>query len=130
MSEKSLRWLEYAKFAPASYGSAPRATDEVLQQLMLAVLSDAINCYQEHLKARDRRGQRLFDEASQWLMSDEREYVFSFETICEALGFDPGYLRSGLASWTNRERNSASSVPRRRRRTRPAERRRRIVATA
>src|SRR5512144_1465979 len=85
MNEKSLRWPEAFKLAPAETFVPRRGTDEVLQHLMLAVLSDAINCYQEHAASRDHRGRRLYEEAAGWLGASDREYVFSFESICDAL---------------------------------------------
>ena len=67
--------------------------------LMLAVLQDAIFCFQEHLTATCRRKRSLYQEAEEWLFNGDRFYVFSFENICEALGFEPAYLRQGLMRW-------------------------------
>jgi len=130
MNDRDARWIEQAKLPPAASTPATRGMDEMLQHLMLAVLADAVHCYQEHFRARDRRGQRLFDEAAGWLMATDREYVFSFEGICDALGFDADYLRAGLRTWRIRELSAPRGGVRvRRRRTRTAERRRRIVAS-
>jgi hypothetical protein len=130
MNDRDPRWGEHAKSPPVQFAPPPRAMDEMLQHLMLAVLADAVHCYQEHFRARDRRGQRLFDEAAGWLMAKDREYVFSFEGICDALGFDADYLRAGLRTWRSHELSAPRRVGRmRRRRTRTAERRRRIVAS-
>jgi hypothetical protein len=41
----------------------------------------------------------LYTDAEQWLLDDDRSYLFSFANICEALGFEPDYLRQGLMRW-------------------------------
>jgi hypothetical protein len=67
--------------------------------LMLAVLQDAVMCFQEHVLARCKRKQSLHREAEEWISNTDRSYLFSFENVCEALGFDCNYMRQGLARW-------------------------------
>ena len=67
--------------------------------LMLAVLQDAVGCFQEHVEAKCRRKRDMHSDAEDWIASRDRSYLFSFENICEALGFDPAYMREGLARW-------------------------------
>ena len=69
------------------------------KRLMLAILEDAIHCFQDNLFARNVRGRRLFEEAEEWIVEVDGDWVFSFENICEALGFNPAYLRHGLLRW-------------------------------
>ncbi len=69
------------------------------QVLMLAVLEDAIICFQDHVAATCKRKRLLHLEAEQWFLDDDRSYLFSFENICDSLGFEPTYLRQGLARW-------------------------------
>jgi hypothetical protein len=69
--------------------------------LMLAVLQDAIVCFQEHLGTTCKRKMSLYRDAEGWLFDHDRSYLFSFENICEALGFEPDYLRQGLVRWKN-----------------------------
>ncbi|MBP1684564.1 MAG: hypothetical protein H6Q33_707 [Deltaproteobacteria bacterium] len=84
---------------------APRKKGEWL--LIIAVLEDAIACFQKYLFARDPHGQRLFREAWDWIMlppprptpRDEDAPGFSFEYICDVLGLEPDYLRRGLRNW-------------------------------
>ena len=40
--------------------------------LMLAVLEDAVDCYQKYCHARDPRGRQMFDEAREWVTSGDR----------------------------------------------------------
>lgn len=69
------------------------------KKLMLAILEDAIACYQKYLFARDSKGKLLFEEAEQWVQDREGGSVFAFDSVCESLGLNPEYLRRGLAAW-------------------------------
>ncbi len=66
---------------------------------MLAVLEDAIDCFQKYAHSDDLRGQQLFDDSHEWIMSTERKWLFSFENICEIVDMNPGYIRDGLHRW-------------------------------
>jgi hypothetical protein len=68
-------------------------------RLIVAVLQDAIECFQKHLFARDQKARHLFEDAAEWLASDDREWPYSFISICEVLDLNPAYLRSGLQTW-------------------------------
>ena len=74
--------------------------------LMLALLQDAVVCFQEHALAKCKRKQTLHREAEEWITTDDRSYLFSFENVCETLGFDPNYMREGLLRWKHSIRQS------------------------
>ena len=86
-----------------------RGTLDRERLLMLAVLEDAIACYQRYLGARDARGRELFEETSAWVRCTDRSALFAFESICDVLDIDPDYLRRGLREW--RERRWAGRRP-------------------
>jgi hypothetical protein len=69
------------------------------KKLMLAILEDAIACYQKYLFARDIKGKALFSEAEEWIEETSAGSIFSFAAVCEALGLNPDYLRRGMADW-------------------------------
>jgi len=69
------------------------------KRLMLAVLEDAIACFQKYLFSRDGRGRALFREAEEWIVEEGSDWLFSFENICEVLALDPQYVRQGLLRW-------------------------------
>ncbi len=70
------------------------------QELVLAVLEDAVSCFQKYFAARDKIGRRLFREAEEWILLQEKsDWLFSFDNICETLGLNPGYIREGLLRW-------------------------------
>jgi hypothetical protein len=67
---------------------------------MFAVLSDAIECFQRYIDAKNRRCRKIFEEAEAWILCLENRELFSFEHICEALHLSPSYLRAGLLRWS------------------------------
>ncbi len=70
------------------------------KKLMLAILEDAIACYQKYIFARDSKGQALFHEAKEWVAEEGGGSVFAFDSVCESLGLNPEYVRRGMADWT------------------------------
>jgi hypothetical protein len=82
-----------------------------VKRLMMAVLEDALRCFQNNATAKNGSRQRLFEEAHEWLCSDNCDGPFSFETVCETLGIVPQYLRNGLLQWRQEQ---LSGVNRRR----------------
>ena len=76
-------------------------------RLMLAILQDAVECYQRHALARNPRHREEFEEAKAWITSSDTDWVFSFENICNVLGIDPDYVRSGLESHVPQRRYRA-----------------------
>jgi len=69
------------------------------KKLMLAVLEDAIACFQKYIFARDGKSKMLFQEAEEWVQERGGDWLFSFANVCETLGFDPEYLRQGIMQW-------------------------------
>jgi hypothetical protein len=92
-------------FAQEAFGqTCPRRISlEPEMALMLAVLEEAINCFQRYVLAQGGKGKRLFREAEQWIMEKDNEWLFSFENVCEALGLSPGFVRSGLLRWKEQQ---------------------------
>jgi hypothetical protein len=77
--------------------------------LLFAVLADAVDCYQKY--ALDPRGHATFAETEAWLNSDDRSSLFAFETLCDALGIEPDYLRRGLREWRARRIDTLAERP-------------------
>jgi hypothetical protein len=80
---------------------AGRAIMSGEHQLMLAVLTDAVECCQRFALAKSHAAQRQYEEAREWIASTDLEWPFSFENICNELGFDPGALRDALLADSN-----------------------------
>lgn len=87
---------------PEQYYDGIRADDassRPIKRLMLAVLEDAMRCYQTYASSRNPVQRRLFVDAERWLMDRTAGGVFAFETVCENLGIEPSCLRAGLRRW-------------------------------
>ena len=78
---------------------------------MFAVLADAIGCFLKYRFSTSNRSRRCFREAEAWLMFEPKEGPFSFESICETLGLDPGYLRRGLRLWHEHQLKPTTTEP-------------------
>lgn len=84
------------------------------KRLMLAVLLDAIECFQKYALLPGPHAKRLFENAQDWIFQNNRDWPFSFINVCEAMEIDPGYLRKGLSEWkrrTIRQPAAANSRP-------------------
>jgi hypothetical protein len=79
------------------------------ERLMLAVLQDAVACFQEYVLAQDLWEKRLFEEAEDWILETNTDWPFSFESICETLQLNPRYIRGGLLVWKEARRNTHSA---------------------
>ena len=75
--------------------------------LLLAILEDGVRCYQENLFVTGGKRRALFDEAKEWLFSDDAGWFCSFVSICTMLNLDPNYIRRGLRQWEARVRKTA-----------------------
>ena len=69
------------------------------EKLMLAALERAIEYFQKYMLAKHENEKKLFHEAEDWILDKNRDWVYSFENICEVLGLHPDYMRQGLMGW-------------------------------
>ena len=81
------------------------------RRLMLAVLEDAIDCFQKYAHTSDLRGRQLFLESHEWIMSPDKRWLFSFENICQIVDMNPDYIRQGLSRWRTQNAKSAMALP-------------------
>jgi hypothetical protein len=91
----------------SQYGRDMRGPE---QQLMFAVLSDAIDCFQNYCNCVDGTRQRLFFDAREWIFESNNTWPFSFQNICEALDLEPDYLRAGLLAKQEKSVGQANYV--------------------
>jgi hypothetical protein len=77
---------EPASILPSQFfdGQKKKEAVEPLKRLMLAVLADAVRCYQTGFDRRATSRRRVFLEAQQWLFRPGADGAFSFETVCYA----------------------------------------------
>jgi len=77
--------------------------------LIMAVLEDAINCFQDNVLAESGKAKKRFDEAEEWVLDEGGDWIFSFRNVCEHLGFSPDYVRRGLLRWKEKKLASQPS---------------------
>lgn len=97
MKEPALRLFEPESILPDQIA---RRGDSVLQRpearLMLAVMEDAIATCRRHWGKQANRQPKEFRDALVWLESTDRNWLYSFENVCETLSLPPGKTRAGL----------------------------------
>ena len=64
--------------------------------LALAVMWEAVLDLDRYRFAQRRRQQRLYWEAYEWVISDRRDWPFSFVNLCDAIGLAAGPVRKRL----------------------------------
>ena len=67
--------------------------------LALAVLEDAVRTLQRYAVADNRAGRMLVAEVDAWFACNDTDHPFAFVCICDVLGLDVAYVRSGLRDW-------------------------------
>jgi hypothetical protein len=72
---------------------------QAIKQLMVAVLADAVRCFQTYANAQSRAGRRMFGDAEWWILDRNSDGPFTFQAICETLGIEPDRFRDGLYQW-------------------------------
>jgi hypothetical protein len=58
--------------------------------LLCAVLENAFVCFHNRFDTSESRA------AENWFLSDDARAIFSFVSVCEALGLEPGFIRKRL----------------------------------
>ena len=114
MADRFVNLFEPDTLLPAQYFAAFAREGGLVRErrLMLAVLQDAVECYQKYALARDPRGRVLFEDAHEWIESGEREWPFAYVNICEVLSLNPEYIRRGLSKWRQQRGPVRRSVAR------------------
>ena len=78
------------------------------KSLMVAILEDAVRSYQDNLLSQDKRAKKLFADAAEWIAETGSAWIFSFESVCDALDLNPAYVRRGLLQWKEKNRSKQS----------------------
>ena len=95
------RFVGLNQILPSQYydvSGGHRLTGE--QRLMLALLADAVNVFQQGAVSRATRKRLLYIDAERWIMAAKAgPHAFAFDTVCDALGINPAVLRRRLIAW-------------------------------
>jgi hypothetical protein len=76
------------------------------KRLLLAVLEEAVGTYHRYVVATDPRDRSIFVAVEEWFACEDATWLYSFVSICDALGLEATYVRSGLRPWVERQRRS------------------------
>ncbi len=105
------RFIGLNQILPSQYydvSGGHRLTGE--QRLMLALLADAINVYQQGVLSRNTRKRMLFIDAERWIMAAAiSRHAFSFDTVCEALGINSLVLRRRMLTWKHQTQRNVEA---------------------
>lgn len=98
------RILEPDIFLPSQfYGSGGLSRQlEGKKRLMIAILKDAVECLEKYRDARNGSARINYQNAIEWVEDTSTDSLYSFNNICDLLGFDPAYLRETLLRRENR----------------------------
>ncbi len=91
-------------FLPVQFFADPKKASEPVQRLMLAVLLDAMRCYQSNFGSASVRGRIEFHEARQWLFDRCSEAPFSLNSVCSVLGIEPCTVQRTVSDWARVKR--------------------------
>ena len=94
--------LEPDIILPSQYLFRTIVTPE--KRLLLAVLEEAVATFQRYVIATDRQSRSIFTDVEAWFASEETAWLCSFNGICDALGIEATYVRSGLGRWLGTHR--------------------------
>ncbi len=90
--------------------SQPKSESIPEERLLLALLMDALYCFQKHCFASDKNGNAHFRVAEAWIMDEDLSSPFSFRGACEYLEVEADYLRRRLFQWRDKQLVSRSAV--------------------
>ena len=90
----------------------PELTASPRNRLMLAVLEEALVTFQRGLNSPKAEQRRQFHEVDRWVASDDTDWPFSFENICQIVDMNPDYIRQGLHRWRDQGPVGSASVGR------------------
>ena len=56
---------------------------------------------------RRSKGQKLFRDAEEWINLHDKQWIFSFDNVCDMLDINPDYMRRGLQNWKRKKLTEA-----------------------
>jgi hypothetical protein len=74
-------------------------TDSEVSELMLAVLEDAMRTYKDGVDSPIPAKRVEAFKVEAWVMSDDTDWPFAFVNVCNAVGLNPGYVRTAMRKW-------------------------------
>ena len=94
---------ERAVFSLEKFSARRLKVGEPIEGLMLAILDDAIRCYQTNVGVQRPQARRALAETEEWLFGLPGHVPFSIERVCEVLQIDAPRLQRELRQWRDRK---------------------------
>ena len=96
--------METDLILPVQFLQRTIATPE--KRLLLAVLEEAVGTFQRYASALrlNSRDRTVLADVEAWFASEDSHGLYSFLAICDALGLEATYVRSGLGLWADSHR--------------------------
>ena len=66
------------------------------RKLLLAMIAQAAGDLRLFRGDRRAKARRMYNDAHDWITSNDRSHMFSFVSICDVLGFTPNAIREAL----------------------------------
>lgn len=97
---------------PSQYFDRIQPKSDMIREkrLLLALLMDALYCFQKYCFSSGKRSKALFREAEAWIMDGDLSSPFSFIGACEYLEVEADYLRSKIYQWRDKQLVSRAAV--------------------
>ncbi len=108
--EQAMPVFEPEVILPEQFFGPRRDRRQGEHRLMAAILDDAVLTCCVPQVARARGGYRAVRDAGEWIDSDDRSWMFSFERICDALDLNAEYIRRGVRALKQRSRRANAVV--------------------
>jgi hypothetical protein len=75
------------------------------RKLMAALLSDGVQSFISQTSCGSaEEDEETASDAWKWVTTVDKDYIFSFDCVCDCLGIDPDYLRAGLNRYVEKAR--------------------------
>jgi len=105
----TIQCLESDDIEGAIFWRTVRSNEHALPErdLMLAVLKDALLNFRKNL----HNPNKLFKADRAWFFQNDRDDLYSFESVCAVLGLSAPGIRRRLLVWQIEAEASAASVP-------------------
>ena len=105
----AIQYPESDDVESAIFWRTVRSNEHALPErdLMLAVLKDALLSFRKNL----HNPNKLFKADRAWFFQNDREDLYSFESVCAVLGLSAHGIRKCLLAWENEAESERRSVP-------------------
>jgi hypothetical protein len=77
--------------------------------LLWTVFIDGIETFKKEVVL-GNEGSEAYLETIEWLQVRGSDSIFSFESLCETFGFDPGWVRRALVAWRAKQRSQTQKA--------------------